>query len=440
MISSSAKNIRINVGLALLLGLMVWFSVQLIQDLRTHQRLGQDLAELRDIKYGMLNADTWVKQINAIVLDKIQSIEINGNNRENMKRALERILEKLIVEADRQIRRQHRSGDWWDRTTGKIKESVRNALVDIETVKKGIPAYAEEILTEMEDPETRRQMNGFLSSMVAELTSETFSNVDNSEREAIYARYNCENTKACKKVIKQRIRYEDRQATELAGLTLICAVVILLAVWLSASPTNRLPLVQAALATLLLLLCGVLTPMIEVEAQIGELRFVLMGQPVHFYNEVFYYQSKSVLDVVTILTAKREIDMMLVGILIMTFSVIFPALKLMASVLYIYFPPSRQSKIVEFFALKSSKWSMADVMVVAIFMAYIGFNGMISSQMEMMAEGTMAKGVEVLTTEGTSLQIGFFMFLAFCMASLVVASLTASALAKEQAEDSKPAS
>jgi uncharacterized paraquat-inducible protein A len=179
--------------------------------------------------------------------------------------------------------------------------------------------------------------------------------------------------------------------------------------------------------------------MIEVEAQIGELRFMLMGKPVEFYNEVFYYQSKSVLDVVMILMAKREIDMMLVGILIMTFSVIFPALKLLTSMLYIYSRQSRQSSIVEFFALKSSKWSMADVMVVAIFMAYIGFNGMISSQMEMMAEGTMVKGVEVLTTEGTALQIGFFMFLAFCMASLMVASLIAATLSKEADAPSGPA-
>ena len=36
--------------------------------------------------------------------------------------------------------------------------------------------------------------------------------------------------------------------------------------------------------------------------------------------------------------------------------------------------------MVRFFVLKSGKWSMADVMVVAIFMAYIGFNGIITSQ------------------------------------------------------------
>ena len=440
MTSNSVKNFCINTGLALVLGLMAWLSVQLIQDLRTHQRLAQDLAELRDVKYGMLNADVWAKQVSVIVQKKIKAVDIHGSNRANMKRALERILDKVITEADRQVRKQHRKGDWWDRTTGKIKEGMRNALVDIDTVKAGIPAYAEEILDELEKPETRAEINSFLSGMVTELTASTFSQIDDSERQAIYARYGCEKTSDCKKIIKAKISEADEQGTQLAAVTLLCAVVILFLAWLTASPTNRLPLVLLAGATLLLLLCGVLTPMMEVEAQIGELSFMFLGEPVKFYNEVLYYQSKSVLDVVAILTAKREIDMMLVGILIMTFSVIFPALKLITSMLYIYSVRSRQSKIIEFFALKSSKWSMADVMVVAIFMAYVGFNGMIGSQMALIAEGGMAQGVEALTTEGTSLQIGFFMFLAFCMVSLPAASLVGVVVAKEQGEDAKQVS
>ena len=131
MTSGTPQNLYINIGLALVLGLMAWMSVQLIQDLRSHQRLAQDLAELRDVKYGMLNADAWVRQVSVIVQKKIQSVEIHGANRENMKRALERILDKVITEADRQVRKQHRKGDWWDRTTGKIKEGMRLSLIHI---------------------------------------------------------------------------------------------------------------------------------------------------------------------------------------------------------------------------------------------------------------------------------------------------------------------
>jgi hypothetical protein len=64
---------------------------------------------------------------------------------------------------------------------------------------------------------------------------------------------------------------------------------------------------------------------------------------------------------------------------------------------------------------------MADVLVVAILMAYIGFSGLISSQLATMVEA--GRGIDLLTTDGTSLQLGFFLFLAFVIASLVLSSL-----------------
>ena len=51
---------------------------------------------------------------------------------------------------------------------------------------------------------------------------------------------------------------------------------------------------------------------------------------------------------------------------------------------------------------------MADVLVVAIFMAYIGFNGIISNQLGKLS--TQSEDVMVLATNGTSLQPGFYIF------------------------------
>lgn len=72
--------------------------------------------------------------------------------------------------------------------------------------------------------------------------------------------------------------------------------------------------------------------------------------------------------------------------------------------------------MVRFFVLKSGKWSMADVMVVAIFMAYIGFNGIITSQLGHLS----AKGQElvILTTNATALQPGFYLFLTYTLLAL----------------------
>ena len=116
--------------------------------------------------------------------------------------------------------------------------------------------------------------------------------------------------------------------------------------------------------------------------------------------------------------------MVIVGVLIGLFSVGFPSLKLVASFVY-YFDWSnlRKQELVQFFALKSGKWSMADVFVIALFMAFIGFNGIIDSQLGQMAQGNSSAIKIAPNAEGTSFQSGFYLFSAFCVASLFISGL-----------------
>jgi hypothetical protein len=72
--------------------------------------------------------------------------------------------------------------------------------------------------------------------------------------------------------------------------------------------------------------------------------------------------------------------------------------------------------VIKFFVLKSGKWSMADVMVVAMFMTYIGFNGIITSQLNQLSSSTQE--LEILTTNGTSLQPGYYLFLTYTLLAL----------------------
>jgi hypothetical protein len=63
---------------------------------------------------------------------------------------------------------------------------------------------------------------------------------------------------------------------------------------------------------------------------------------------------------------------------------------------------------------------MADVMVVAIFMAFIGFNGIVGNQLEQLREG--AEPVKMITSNGTQLLSGFYLFLSYCLLGLLFSS------------------
>ena len=209
---------------------------------------------------------------------------------------------------------------------------------------------------------------------------------------------------------------EQRTAAAVALVTLLFALLLL------RPGLGPLPMLLMTGATLVLLAGGVLTPMISIEAEITELRLQLLGEPVLFEDQIVYFQSKSVVDVVRTLAQTGEADMLLVAGLVALFSVLFPLAKVIAGFFYWHdWRGLRGSPTVRFFALKSGKWSMADVLVVAMFMAYVGFRGLVASQLGNLTGSGPA--VDVLTTNGTTLEIGFYLFLAFVLASLVLSTL-----------------
>ena len=65
------------------------------------------------------------------------------------------------------------------------------------------------------------------------------------------------------------------------------------------------------------------------------------------------------------------------------FSIVMPITKLLAMEIYLAGNQRiKSSRVVNWLAFKSGKWSMADVTVVAIFMTYIGFKGILDDQLQ----------------------------------------------------------
>jgi len=164
------------------------------------------------------------------------------------------------------------------------------------------------------------------------------------------------------------------------------------------------------------LLCGgIFTPMLEVEAKISRLGFTFLGAPVSFGEQVLYFQSKSVLEVFRTLVTMGRPDMWIVGVLVLMFSVVFPTIKIFTLTFCLFRPSLLRNRVARFFALESSKWSMADVMALAIFMSFVAFNGLISNTMS----GLKQTGADlVIPTESSKILPGYFLFIGFCLASL----------------------
>ncbi|MFZ5552162.1 MAG: paraquat-inducible protein A [Bacteroidota bacterium] len=115
----------------------------------------------------------------------------------------------------------------------------------------------------------------------------------------------------------------------------------------------------------------------------------------------YYYQNKSVIDLVGILFKANNI---IVAFCIILFSIIMPLTKLILSLYLVLKKNAHESTMMKSFISIVSKWSMADVFVAAAFLAYLSFHNMSAG--------------EQIKTDASSLP-GLYFFLAYCMLSIV---------------------
>ena len=421
-------------------------AIHLIGELNRIKVLKTDLAEIHNVRYGLLDADQWVSRVSAVLERRINDFELTEANRPQIKRAVEHALETLLVQVEQYLRRRNleAGGSWLDQLKGAVQQGLQDLLIDFDALRRKVPEYADLVVEELSKPEARREIQAQLRTFLQEAADSSFAKTDRTRLESLLLRYGCTQPQDCTAGIDARIADASRNLPYriaalfalVGALFLICLSPRSVAVMAPGTPEpprlDRYQLSLLTAATLILLAGGILTPMIEIEARITELRLLLLGEPVVFTDQVLYFQTKSVFDVVSILMRAGGADMILVAVLIVLFSVIFPALKVLATYVYYYdFRGLRHAAPVHFFALRSAKWSMADVLVIAIFMAYIGFSGLVGSQLGTLSRA--AKAVEVLTTNGTTLAPGFYLFLGFVLASLLLSSLLESRIGEGHA-------
>jgi hypothetical protein len=242
--------------------------------------------------------------------------------------------------------------------------------------------------------------------------------------QAILNQYDVKDTSGFNKKTEQ-MRVDLQDQTYVYSYVLMGILSVSLLAWILLRKATHLHtslFIVSAVLALVVLITGLVTPMIEIDARIKELSFSLIGEKIRFNDQVIFYQSKSIVDVVKILIQTGNLDSVVVGVLILAFSILFPIGKLIATQIYLLGKDSlKNRKIIQYFAFRSGKWSMADVNVVSIFMAYIGFKGILDSQLTAMDIKT--ESLASVSTNQTTLQPGFILFVSFVLFSLILSEI-----------------
>ncbi len=405
------------------LSFMIYTVVNLIETGHKAKVLKADYAQLHSVEFGLFNSSVWIERIANVVDQKIDEFDFTETSRAEIKTYVETILDTLIVEADRSVRESNKNKrGFFDGLLGDTKQLVTDSLVNIKDLRKRVPEFTDTILNELERPDNQKILKKVMRDKLREFTKNNLSPTDISNYNDILKRYNTESFEACTIVLDGILAKNAQDMDNDSILILSLATLLIVLVILQGTMLRSITLFLLAATSVTLLIPGLFLPMIDIEAKIAKFHFTILEKPIIFTDQILFFQTKSISDLVRLLLEYDEAKMIFVGILLTLFSVIFPSLKLVSTYLYFY---SRNfignNAVVRFFALKSTKWSMADVMVVSIFMAYLGLDGIVEHELNALEARSVP--INIISTNDTHLNVGFFLFLGFVLSSFVLSIL-----------------
>ena len=91
----------------LLLSSMIYIITLLLDTGKESKLLKVDYEELHSLQYGLLNSNVWTGKISAVFNKKIDEFDFTATSREEIKKYVETVIDTLIVEADKTVRRDN---------------------------------------------------------------------------------------------------------------------------------------------------------------------------------------------------------------------------------------------------------------------------------------------------------------------------------------------
>jgi hypothetical protein len=387
-----------------------------------------DFMEANSIVNGMLNLNRWRDELRTIVANQIDSFELTPKQDSLMRVQISDLLHTMLREGQRQVESENGIID------NNLTRFLVSSIADWDKLHASIPDFTEIIMREITKEESKERLRLLALSKFDELAKQVYDDTLDDYLQNIYSSYGQQSLSSFNETVKLKADEMEEEAYTYT-YAMLGILVLFLSLWFLAAkfPNLKKPLfVLSVMLAIVILLTGLSSPMIEIDARIASIDFTLLSQHITYQDQMLFYRSKSILQVVWLMFQSTRIDSLLVGFLILAFSVLLPLSKLVSAQFYVLGKPAwRKNKIISWLVYKSGKWSMADVMVVAIFMSYVAFDGILDTQLKLVE--FKEEQMTSIATNLTSLQPGFILFIMYVLYGLILAAILKNMLKLEKA-------
>ena len=414
--------------LVLVIALMLLLSAEGFFAWRLHILSGQqeqikkDYTDINNITLGLMSVDNWRDQVADIISHQVKHFKLTPKQKKELQVEVEQIINALIDKAEALVNKTPKS------LGGKIKKLAVKTFVNTNKIRAQVPEFASAIIAKIDNPNQKAQLSNLAMSKFKE--AQQSGSLDSAHRanetltQKMFRKYQVSSADELGRKLNTLLASYRTATYRYCFGMLICILAVLACWWFL---RNRVELhatlfIMSLLFAFILLAVGLTASMIEVDARIQSLDFVLLGEHIHFENQVLFYESKSIMGVVEVLFRQPAADSIAVGLLILCFSILFPVTKLTSTGIHLLSKRKlAENRIIKFFAFQSGKWSMADVIVIAILMTYIGLNGLLDTQLADL--NIRSSDLTIITTNNTTLQPGYIIFISFVLYGLILSTI-----------------
>lgn len=404
-------NVILIIGLSILLCGEAYFGYRLHTDSMEQEQIKEDYSMSNNITFGLFSVDQWRDRMTEVINHQVHDFTMTREQKKDLQEQVEQELHGLITKAVAEINKPQKT------LGGKLKKLAFNSFVDADDLQKQVPSFAKTIIDKVNSPASHKRLKSIATSKVEQLANETYDSTavaNTAVTKHLYKKYHVSNPTEFNKEIDSRLAAIRTVTYNYAYAMLGCVLVALGLWWLMRKHVQLQTtlFVMSLLFAFILLAVGVTASIIEVDARIQTLDFMLLGEKVTFENQVLFFQSKSILDIIEVLVKQPKPDAIVVGILMLLFIIILPVLRITAKGIHLLSGKKlAENKVVKYLTFESGKWDMADVMVVGILMTYIGLNGILKSQLSNLNIHNSL--LTTTTVNDTSLQPGYFIFVVY---------------------------
>ena len=374
----------------------------------------------------MLSVNRWESEIKQIAVKQIEEFKLSDEQDNIIRVSIDEVLRGVITKTDEVIQEDDGS------VLKFIRKHAVNLFFDVEDFKKNIPDLTDAIMQRITSEEGKERLRNLVMSKLEELSAMTYDSARVEQYNMYLNKHNTNTREEFNEHVKQEITdlklSGSNNSMVVIGIAFIFALLWL--IFRNDTDVRNIIIFSSILFGAIILLTGVASPMIEIDARMQNMSFVILGETIDFSNQYIFYRSKSIMEIISIMMATGKYDSIIVAALILAFSVLLPYTKLLSMGIYTVSDRFRTSKVGSWLALKSGKWSMADVMVVAIFMAYVAFQGILDNQLAGLNRST--ETMTAITTNNTSLQPGFYIFVTYVLFSILLSSVLSRKIGEGQ--------